>query len=170
MARKSDEQQIMKVLIELAEEENRLTESMVDMMAQTNELAARRTASADMRTTLSEERTDLAREQTKFISKSTDLAEKRTVSSDTRTTLSEERDLTSQGNRQRSAPRVPSLLKNELSCRNIGPAWPKTGHLLPMRGPISLLNEPLYPRREQLLQSNAIHSQAVGHFCPRIAR
>ncbi len=90
MAKKSDEQQIMKVLIELAEEENRLTESMVDMMSQTNELAARRTASADMRTTLSEERTDLAREQTKFISKSTDLAEKRTVSSDTRTTLSEE--------------------------------------------------------------------------------
>ena len=90
MPKKVDEQQVMKVLIELAEEENRLTESLIDMMAQTNNLAARRTASADLRTDLSEERTDLARQQTKLVAKSAELAEKRTVSADLRTELSEE--------------------------------------------------------------------------------
>ncbi|MGC8906079.1 MAG: DUF202 domain-containing protein [Desulfomonilaceae bacterium] len=91
MGKKSEEQQILRVLIQLAQEENKLTENMVDMMAKTNELAQRRTESADLRTRLSEERTDLARQQTNLVSKSADLAEKRTQSADKRTELSQER-------------------------------------------------------------------------------
>ncbi len=55
MTKPDDEKHVMSVLIQLAEEENRLTETMMDMMGKSNEMASNRTASAELRTVLSEE-------------------------------------------------------------------------------------------------------------------
>lgn len=91
VGKREDQDTIMHVLIQLAEEENKLTESMVAMLGKTNEMAANRTTNAEVRTTLSQERTQLVRQQTKFSSKSTDLAEQRTLFAANRTGMAEKR-------------------------------------------------------------------------------
>jgi hypothetical protein len=50
MAKRKEQEHVMEVLVRLAEEENKLTETMIGMFGKTNELAIKRTASADLRT------------------------------------------------------------------------------------------------------------------------
>ena len=68
MVKRKDEEHIMHVLIQLAEEENTYREYGGHAW-QNESNGCRQAASAQVRTTLSEERTQLVREQTKFSEK-----------------------------------------------------------------------------------------------------
>jgi uncharacterized membrane protein YidH (DUF202 family) len=70
------EERIADALIELVQEENRLTGNLIDLAEKRNELADRRTMAADLRTSLAHQRTELVKEQTRFSRKSTELAER----------------------------------------------------------------------------------------------
>ena len=80
MVKRKDDEPVMRVLIQLAEEHNELTESMVNMIGKTNQMAAKRTASADLRTTLAKERTELEREQTGFSQRAPNLRNRGRIS------------------------------------------------------------------------------------------
>ena len=55
MSNQGKDEPVLNILMKLAEDDNRLKNSMLDMMGKTNEMAASRTASAEVRTTLARE-------------------------------------------------------------------------------------------------------------------
>jgi uncharacterized membrane protein YidH (DUF202 family) len=84
MTNQAENDRTLRTLVQLAEEENVLTSSLI-------RLAEKRTQYAKVRTDSAGERTGLARQQAKLSDQTTQLAERRTELSVTRTDLSQDR-------------------------------------------------------------------------------